>query len=232
MEDILEKLFNDYNIDCKDTGELIKYQQILLAWNQKINLTAIVEPKEIAIKHFLDSLLVFKAIDIKPNSKIIDIGTGAGFPGVVLKIARKDIQLTLLDSLNKRLVFLSELGKELNLEYEIVHERAEIAANQQKHREQYDVVTSRAVSKLNVLSEYCIPYLKKGGLFVAMKGPNLDDEIQEANKAIKTLGGKLDDIKEFTLPDGSNRNIVVIKKIKNTEKKYPRNTAQIKKNPL
>ncbi len=206
------------------------YSEMLVEWNEKINLTAIVEPKEIAVKHFLDSMMIFKYADIPPHASVIDVGTGAGFPGVVMKIVRPDIKLTLLDSLAKRIMFLDELCKALNLEVTIVHSRAEDVPK--GLRESFDIATARAVANMRVLSEYCMPYVKVGGKFVALKGAATADELKEAGNAIKVLGGELEAINTFELLDAGARGIISIKKISQTMTKYPRNPAKISKQPL
>lgn len=209
-----------------------KYAEVLIDWNKKINLTAITEPKEIAIKHFFDSLTIFNTVNIKENAKVIDVGTGAGFPGVPMKIVKEDINLTLLDSLNKRLKFLKELSSELNIEVSLVHARAEEAALKENYREKFDIAVSRAVAPLNVLVEYCLPFVKVGGDFIAMKGSQGQDELQCAQNAIKLLGGEIKKTEEFTLPDESRRTIIVINKISKTDKNYPRHGSKISKKPL
>lgn len=206
------------------------YSEMLVEWNEKINLTAIVEPKEIAVKHFLDSMMIFKYADIPPHASVIDVGTGAGFPGVVMKIVRPDIKLTLLDSLAKRITFLDELCKALDLEVTTVHSRAEDVPK--GLRESFDIATARAVANMRVLSEYCMPYVKVGGKFVALKGAATADELKEAGNAIKVLGGELEAINTFELLDAGARGIISIKKISQTMTKYPRNPAKISKQPL
>ena len=226
---------NETGIKLDDTAliRFEKYMRLVVEWNEKINLTSITDEDEFIVKHFYDSLTLLSAIDIKEGAKIIDVGTGAGFPGIPLKIARPDIQLTLLDSLNKRLVFLQEqVLKTLELEAEIIHGRAEDISKNENYREQFDIATSRAVANLSSLSEYCIPYVKVGGFFVSMKGPDSNEEIKNAERAVKILGGKYDMVENLTLPDGSGRSIVVIDKIKKTPEKYPRRGVKINKNPL
>lgn len=213
-------------------GKFTQYYNLLVEWNEKINLTAITKPDEVAVKHFEDSLSVLKYVDIKENSKIIDIGTGAGFPGIPLKIVREDIDLTLLDSLNKRLVFLQDVCKKLNISAQTIHSRAEESSRKKEYREKYDFAFSRAVAQLNLLSELCLPYVKKGGVFVAMKGPDVGEELKNAENAINILGGKIREIKEFSLSDNSGRTLVIIEKIKNTPEKYPRHGSKIKAKPL
>ena len=195
---------------------------MLLEWNEKINLTAITEENDIIIKHFVDSLTIAKYF--KDNDKIIDVGTGAGFPGIPLKIANKSLRITLLDSLNKRINYLNDVIEKLNLsEVETIHGRAEELSRNAKYREQYDVVTARAVANLKTLSEYCIPFVKVGGLFVCMKGSNIEEEMAIAKEHIKELGCEIEEIIEFVLPETDmKRKILIMKKIKNTDKKYPR----------
>lgn len=234
MKNYIKKACSEIGIDLSETqiSQFEKYYELLIDWNNKINLTRITEPEEVAIKHFADSLTLLNHYDISENAKVIDVGTGAGFPGIPLKIARPDIQLTLLDSLNKRLVFLDEVCQAMGIDAEIVHARAEDGGRNPEHREMYDVAVSRAVARLNVLSEYCIPYVKLKGAFVAMKGPEMTEEIQEAEKAVSLLGGKIVKAEEFTIPDNSNRTIVVIEKQRFTINKYPRQGVKIKNKPL
>lgn len=222
----------EINITDESIKKFEQYYNLLVEWNEKINLTAITKPDEVAVKHFEDSLSVLKYVDIKENAKIIDIGTGAGFPGIPLKIVRGDINLTLLDSLNKRLVFLQNVCNELNISAQTLHSRAEESSRKAEYREKYDFAFSRAVAQLNLLSELCLPYVKKGGCFVAMKGPDVREELKNAEKAIEVLGGKVKEIKEFNLSDNSGRTLVVIEKIKNTPEKYPRHGSKLKSNPL
>ncbi|MBQ0111246.1 MAG: 16S rRNA (guanine(527)-N(7))-methyltransferase RsmG [Oscillospiraceae bacterium] len=205
------------------------YKQLLLRWNQSINLTAIKDPDEIDCKHFEDSLTVLSVLDIPHGARFIDIGTGAGFPGMVLKIARPDLDMTLLDSRQKRFLFLEDLQKTLGISCtNTVHRAEEITADE---RESYDFATSRAVAKLNLLCEYALPYLKVGGHFIAYKA-NLSTEIEDCGNALKILGGEIEAVKSLKLSDGSERNLVIIKKISQTPTKYPRVSAQIAKRPL
>ena len=203
--------------------------------NAKINarvLSGYGSSEHLIIKHFYDCLLFLKYVDIPQNARVIDVGTGAGFPGMVLKIARPDITLTLLDGLNKRLTFLQEVSKELGLEVETLHSRAEDGGRKPEYREMYDIATARAVARLNVLSEYCLPYVKQGGSFVAMKGPAAPEEMQSSASAILKLGGEIAQEYHEQLPDGSNRVFVVTKKISQTPPQFPRNSAKISKQPL
>lgn len=210
---------------------LQRYAELLVEWNEKMNLTAITEPEDIAIKHFLDCLMFFKYVNVPEGASVIDIGTGAGFPGVVLKIARPDIKLTLLDSLQKRIIFLRTLCDELGFkDVETVHSRAEDGAR--TLREKYDFAVARAVANLPVLSEYCIPYVKAGGSFVALKGASAKDESEAAKAAIKVLGGKLESVDTFSLCNSGERGIITVKKISQTPPKYPRNPGKISKQPL
>ena len=211
-----------------------KYLELLLNWNEKINLTAITDPSECVVKHFVDSLLFLKTVSPKQGAKIIDVGTGAGFPGIPIAIMRPDVKLTLLDSLNKRLVFLREVCKELDIEAEFVHKRAEEAGKIKGMRENYDIATARAVARMNTLCEYCIPLIKMKGLFVVMKGPGLDEEMEEAKKAIRILGCDVKKQENFTLPneEKSERNIAVLQKFRFTPKDYPRHGNKITKDPI
>ncbi len=229
----LKELCADF-ISLDDTAlwRLSRYGNLLLKWNEKINLTAIVEPDEVLIKHFYDCLLFFKNVDVPQGAKIIDVGTGAGFPGMVLAIARPDIKLCLLDSLNKRINFLNEVAGELELSLETVHARAEEGARKPEHREQYDIACARAVAALPTLAEYCMPYVRVGGSFVAMKGPSAEEEVKAVYTAVKTLGGEKASLVVDCLPDGSSRSFVLVKKISQTPTKYPRISAKIAKQPL
>ena len=208
------------------------YGKFLVEYNEKVNLTAITDPDEIAVKHFADCAIPLSLTEIKQGASIIDVGTGAGFPGVPLKIMRDDLKLTLLDSLNKRLIFLQQLSEKLGQQNELVHARAEMAGIDSKLREKYDYATSRAVAQLAVLCEYCLPLVKEGGTFLALKGADAQAEADAAAKAIKLLGGSLQQVKNYTLPDGDKRALLVIKKISQTPPKYPRPSAQISKAPL
>ncbi|MBQ2943988.1 MAG: 16S rRNA (guanine(527)-N(7))-methyltransferase RsmG [Ruminococcus sp.] len=208
------------------------YYEMLVDYNTRMNLTAITEEKEVIVKHFCDSLYLLSKCNIKEGASIIDVGTGAGFPGLPLLIARPDLKLTLLDGLNKRLVFLADVLEKTGLSAEIVHARAEEGAQDKKYREKFDIATSRAVARLNVLSEYCLPYVKKGGLFVSLKGPAAFEEAEEAKNALKLLGGTITDVQEYCLSDESNRTILVVSKTSLTPQKYPRHNSKIKKQPL
>ena len=221
----------DYaNLSNEQIEEFKTYYKLLIEWNKKINLTAITEEEEVITKHFADSLSILKYIP--DNSKVIDVGTGAGFPGVPLKIANESLQITLLDSLNKRLLFLDEVIKELDLkDIKTIHGRAEEIAHNKDYREQYDIAVCRAVAKLNVLAEYMLPYLKVGGTFICMKGPNINEEIESSMKAIKLLGGRIEKIESFELEE-NQRNIIIIKKEKNSPKNFPRKAGTPSKSPI
>ncbi len=208
------------------------YYEMLVDYNTRMNLTAITEEYDVIVKHFCDSLYLLAKYDVPKNAKMIDVGTGAGFPGVPLLIARPDIKLTLLDGLNKRLVFLSDVLSALGLEAEIVHARAEEGAADKKYREKFDIATSRAVARLNVLSEYCLPYVKKGGVFLALKGPAAAEELGESENALKILGAALENSTEYILSDDSMRTILTVRKTSHTPPMYPRHNSKIKKQPL
>lgn len=206
--------------------------EMLVEQNKTMNLTAITDPDEIAVKHFADSVSVLTAYDIPVGARVMDIGTGAGFPGIPLLIMRPDIDLTMVDSTAKKLRYVQSTVDSLGLIATTLHTRAEEAGQSKEYREQFDVVCSRAVAALNVLCEYCLPFVKVGGMFIAMKGAKAQEEIADAKAAIKLLGGKIVSEKTFTLSDGGERNIVVIKKISHIPPKYPRPSAQIAKKPL
>lgn len=214
--------------------KFIIYMKLLQEWNEKVNLTAIVEDEDIIKKHFIDSIKAFKREEFKKAKTLIDVGTGAGFPGLPIAIMKDDINVTLLDSLNKRVNFLNTVINELGLSNVIaIHSRAEDGARDNKLRERFDIATSRAVANMSVLSEFCLPYVKVGGSFIALKGPSVDQEIKESTGAIKILGGELLDICEVNIEDTELRhNLVVVKKIKGCPKTYPRKAGLITKNPL
>ena len=214
-----------------DIEKLEVYKNELIERNKNVNLTAITEPREINEKHFLDCLSVFRFIDFKKNATVIDVGTGAGFPGLVLKTAREDLSVTLLDSLNKRLLFLDDVCRKNNLSCNIVHARAEDGARGEL-RESFDYAVSRAVARLPVLLEYCLPYVKKGGSFIALKGPETDEEIRESETAFKTLGGEIGNVFRFSLPSGDRRTLIEVKKTSQTPSIYPRKGVKITKKPL
>ena len=212
--------------------QFYKYMNLLIEWNEKMNLSAITEPKEIILKHFIDSITILKYID--DNSKLVDVGTGAGFPGVPLSIMNPTLKITLVDSLNKRLIFLQEVVKELNLKnIEIVHARAEEFGQNKNYREKFDIATSRAVANLATLSEYLVPLVKIGGKIISMKASNAKEEINDAQKAIEVLGGKIEKIEEFDLPESDiGRTIIIIDKNKCTPAIYPRKAGTPAKEPI
>ncbi len=208
------------------------YAEMLVETNKSLNLTAITEPNEILYKHFIDSLSLLTCLEFKKNSEVIDVGTGAGFPGVVLLIARPDLRMTLLDGTNKRLVFIENVLESFELSANIVHMRAELAGKDTNFRERFDVVTARAVANLNTLSEICLPFVKLGGYFAPMKSAKTDEEVTNASGAIKLLGGEIEEIKEMNIENCGERYVVLTKKISQTPSKYPRASAQISKKPL
>ncbi len=220
------------NLSENQVNQFYKYMELLLEWNEKINLTAIIEPKEIILKHFIDSVTILPYINTQ--NKVLDIGTGAGFPGIPLKILNKENEFTLLDSLNKRINFLNDVIQNLKLEkIRAIHGRAEEFIKQNGERESYDIVTSRAVARLNILLEYMLPFTKIGGKCICMKSFEIDEELEEAKKAIEILGGELEKVDVITLPESDiKRKIVVIKKVKNTLPKYPRKAGTPEKEPI
>lgn len=226
-----KEIFNKYSLELSEElyRKLDIYAEFLCEYNEKVNLTAITDSRGILIKHFIDSIIPAVKFDIPLNASMIDVGTGAGFPSVPLKLYRPDLKITLLDGLNKRIVFLQKLCEKLDIECECIHERAEILAKNPDYREKYDIATARAVAGMPVLCEYCMPFVKKNGIFMALKGKN--DELKEAEKAVQILGGKVQSDIKYILDD-DNRRIFIIKKISHTPPKYPRNSGQIKSKPL
>lgn len=222
----------EISVDDDAFACLEKFAEMLIETNKSFNLTAIKEPDDVTVKHFADCLAIFKYVDIPENAKIIDVGTGAGFPGLVLKLARPDIKMTFLDSTRKKLGFIENVLNECGVEGEILHMRAEEAAQLTKYREQFDFATARAVAALPVLSEYCLPFVKQNGSFISMKSAESNEEIGEAKKAIGILGGKIEEDIVFDLVENMPRRIIKIKKNSQTPTKYPRPSAQIAKKPL
>lgn len=220
------------NISNNEMEEYYKYMNLLINWNEKMNLTAITEPNDIIDKHFIDSITILKYIE--SNKNIIDVGTGAGFPGIPIKILRKNNNITLLDSLNKRLNFLNEVIDQLELkEISTFHSRIEDAGQDKNLRKKFDIVTSRAVASLNVLAEYMIPLVKINGICICMKGSNIEEEIKDAKNAIEVLGGKIEKIDTIILPGTDmSRNIIIIRKIKDTPSRFPRKAGIPSKNPI
>ena len=220
-------------LDDDKIKKLNLYGNLLIEWNEKINLTAITEPEDVLIKHFYDCILFFKNVEVPQGAKIIDVGTGAGFPGLVLKIVRPDLKVTLLDSLNKRINFLKDVIEKCGLsDIEAIHRRAEEGGKNPKYREQYDIACARAVAAMPTLLEYCTPFVKPNGVFVAMKGPSAVDEVAASNNAINLLKMAKPQIICETLPNNDPRSFVVFKKISQTPPKYPRNSGNISKQPL
>lgn len=234
FDEIFKKLAKEINLDI-DRSKIVKfyeYMNLLLEWNEKINLTAITEQNDIILKHFIDCLTIKKYL--KDNDKIVDIGTGAGFPGIPLAIMSEANKFTLVDSLNKRVNFLNDVKEKIDLKnIEAIHSRAEEFGQNKIYREKYDIAVSRAVANLSVLLEYLLPTVKVGGKVICMKGSQVQDEINEAKYALKELGGVIKLTDEFCLPETDmKRNIIVIEKIKNTQKKYPRKSGTPSKQPL
>ncbi len=227
-----------YELGIKLTGEQIgqfkKYYRLMIETNKYINLTAITGEKEVAIKHFIDSLTCFKTECFQSFDSLLDVGTGAGFPGLPIKICRPEINVTLIDAVRKRVEFLNEVIGELELAaIGATHSRAEDFARVKGQRDRYDRVVARAVAGAPILAEYCLPLLKVGGHFIAMKGPEIEEEIEATGKALEVLGGKVDQIINIKLPFiGDERNLIVIKKIKPTPEKYPRRSGVPQKKPL
>ena len=218
----------------KQKQQFDKFYELLVEWNKVMNLTGITEYEEVNEKHFVDSVALVKAVSLNKKQNLIDVGTGAGFPGIPLKIVFPHLKVTLLDSLNKRIKFLDTVIEELGLEHiETIHGRAEDFAKQADYREQYDICVSRAVANLATLSEYCIPYVKIGGLFIPYKSGEIEEELSHSEKAITILGGKLNQVIKFELPGSEiGRSFVKIEKIKSTAKKYPRKAGLPSKEPL
>lgn len=216
----------------KQKEQFYKYMNLLIEWNEKINLTAIVEPQEVILKHFVDSLTISKYIE--ENSYVVDVGTGAGFPGIPLKILRDDINVVLVDSLNKRIKFLEDVICQLGLDkIKAIHSRAEEFGQNKEYREKFDVVTSRAVANVSTLSEYLIPLAKVNGKCLYMKGPEINEELNNGKNAIKILGGTILNIYQFNLPNSRiGRSVVEISKVQNSNKKYPRKAGLPSKEPL
>lgn len=208
------------------------YARLLCDWNEKINLTAITDPQEICVKHFADSLSVLAKVEIPQDAKLIDVGTGAGFPGLALKIARPDLRVTLLDSTKKKLMVLDDISQKLELDVELLHKRAEEAGQSRPYREQFDIATARAVANLAVLSEYCLPFVKVGGRFLAMKSAKTQEELAGAKKAIGQLGGRVETVHTLQLETAGERTILELKKQSPTPAQYPRPSAKIARFPL
>jgi 16S rRNA (guanine527-N7)-methyltransferase len=217
---------NVINIDL-----FYKYMNLLLDWNEKINLTAITDEKEFIVKHFIDSLIINSYI--KESKRIIDVGTGAGFPGIPLKLFNEKQNFTLIDSVNKKVNVLNDIITKLKLEnIEAIHTRAEDLAKDKNYRESFDVAVSRAVSNMTTLVEYLIPFVKVGGIVICMKGPNFEEELEESKKAINLFGGKIEKIDKYFINEEIERNVIIIKKVKSTSPKYPRGQGKPLKEPI
>lgn len=231
-KDLLKDAALDFGVLLDDMAldrfELL--EQRLVRWNNHINLTAITEPDEIVIKHFVDSLSIFSAVDLPRGASVIDVGCGAGFPGLPLLIARPDLDLTFLDSVGKKLSFIKEVMRYNGLMGDVVHDRAENIGLSVKYRESFDFAVTRAVAPLNMLAEYCLPLVKVGGMYVSMKGA--DNEVELGKNAIEKLGGKIENIVSLELPTGDKRNLILIRKISQTSIKYPRKSKKISSKPL
>lgn len=224
----------DISLSEKQLQQFLSYYEMLIEKNKVMNLTAITEKEEVIDKHFIDSISFNKAMDVTRPLKILDLGTGAGFPGIPLKIAYPNLEITLLDSLNKRIKFLDEVIEALGLEgISTIHGRAEDYAKQASYREQFDICVSRAVANLATLSEYCLPYVKEGGCFISYKSGSVEEELEQSKKAIFELGGKVKEVIAFTLPETDiERTFVVIEKVRKTPKKYPRKAGLPSKEPI
>lgn len=234
FREILQKTLDEFELSLDELAvdRLCTYNDLLVEWNEKINLTALTAPEDVALKHFADSLMLLRYIEIEKGASVIDVGTGAGFPGLVLRIARPDIRLTLLDSLQKRLGFLEEVCRALEIDdVDLIHSRAEDGSRTEL-RDSFDFAVSRAVASLNTLCEYDLPYVKVGGRFIAMKSKEADTELADAENAITTLGGKLINKHDFILGSAGERSIIEIAKISPTPDKFPRKSKQIKNKPL
>lgn len=234
--DVLTRGAKAFGIELseKQTGQFVGYHELLVEWNTFMNLTAITEFEEVLQKHFVDSLALSRAVNAESFKRLMDVGTGAGFPGIPLKIAYPQLEVVLLDSLNKRVKFLNAVIEQLGLVgIKAVHGRAEDAARQKEYRESFDVVVSRAVANMASLSEYCIPFVKAGGYFVPYKSGNIEEELKGSEKAVKTLGGTIRRVEKFYLPDSEiERSLVVIEKTGRTEKRYPRKAGLPAKEPI
>ena len=219
------------DIDNEKIKQLYDYMKNILKWNEVINLTAIKDENEFIMKHFIDSLTILKYIN--ENSKMIDIGTGAGFPGMPVKIVKPNLDITLVDSVNKKINVLKDIAEKMSIQkINLIHSRIEDIANQKEYREQFDYVTSRALSNITTLSEYMLPFLKINGKAICMKGPNFEEELENSKKAIDLLGGKIDKIDKLNINNELERNIIIIKKVKTTPKIYPRGKGKPLKEPL
>ena len=234
LKDLLREKAEMFHVKLDETAldRFDTYGKLLVDWNEKINLTAITDPEGVTIKHFLDSITIFSYVDIPEGAKVIDVGTGAGFPGLAMLIARPDLDMTLMDSTKKRLTVIENILENVGLNANVVHSRAEDAGQNKDFREKYDFSTARAVTNLRDLAEYCLPFVKVGGSFVPMKSAKTEEEIAEGKKAIHILGGQITKVNSFELLDCGERTIINVKKISSTPAKYPRPSAKMAKNPI
>ncbi len=234
LKDLLREKAEMFHVKLDETAldRFDIYGKLLVDWNEKINLTAITDPEGVTIKHFLDSITIFSYVDIPEGAKVIDVGTGAGFPGLAMLIARPDLDMTLMDSTKKRLTVIENILENVGLNANVVHSRAEDAGQNKEFREEYDFSTARAVTNLRDLAEYCLPFVKVGGSFVPMKSAKTEEEIAEGKKAIHVLGGQITKVDSFELLDCGERTIINVKKISSTPAKYPRPSAKMAKNPI
>ena len=233
MDLIKEALNLGLEVSENANNLLVKYSNMLIKYNEFMNLTAITEPEEIKEKHFLDSITLLLSGKLEKEKTVIDIGAGAGFPSLPVKIVRDDLKITMLDSLNKRIGFLNNVIRELELkDIEAVHFRAEDAGKDANYREKYDIATARAVADMAVLSEYALPFVKVGGYFIALKGNSPKEEIENAKKAIREMGGEIEEIKEILLPSGIKHSLVIVRKVIPTPSKYPRKAGTPVKKPI
>lgn len=232
MREACDRVSMEFNED--KYNKFMKYKELLQEWNEKVNLTAITEDEAVVKKHFIDCINAFSVDEFKNAKTIIDVGTGGGFPGLPIAIMRDDVEVTLLDALNKRINFLNLVVSELGLtNVKTIHARAEEGSREEEHREAYDIATSRAVANMSMLSEFCMPYVKIGGHFIPLKGPSIEEEMEKGKNAVKILGGEIQEVREVKVEDTDlKHNLVIVKKIKSCGKKYPRNMGNIKKNPL
>lgn len=233
-KELFIKYLNEKEIvlDDEQINKFEQFKDLLIEWNKKINLTTITDENEILIKHFIDSLIPLKYID--NQAKVLDMGTGAGFPGIPTKIAKPDINITLVDAVNKKITYLNDVKEKLELKnIELIHSRAEALARDKKYRESFDIVISRALANMSTLSEYLLPFLKVGGKAIYIKGPNIEQELEESKKCIDLMGGKIIKIEKYTLPTiDLEYNLVIIEKIKNTPKEYPRKEGTPSSKPI
>lgn len=233
---LLESGLEHINIhaSAEQLNKLELFKDMMLEWNEKINLTTITDTDEVYIKHFIDSATCLSTGYIKEDSNIIDVGTGAGFPGVPIKILNEKVKITLLDSLNKRIKYLEDIVDKTKLEdVTLLHARAEDGGTNKQHREKYDIALSRAVAAMNVLCEYCLPFVKVGGYFICQKGPSYLEELENAAKAIDILGGKVKEVKNYKLPFSDiTHYIIIIEKVKTTPTKYPRKAGKPSTDPI